>query len=316
MHPHSASRSLSSIAALTLSLCACAARMPVHLPVQIIEGFTDAGSVLAFADRGELLARGGRAGRVALWRVPGFERAGGWQAHTGAITGLVFLGTALVTSGGDGDLVRWRRDGAVLQRRATSAPITALLALPDGTLVTGHQDGTVRFWSGADLMPLQTHRLHRAPVTALAWSQQLHLLASSAGDRTVLLSASGSEPRALAVPPAATHTLAFGKGGGQLVGAGWMQLFVWEVADGRLATLSTPHHGLITRLDPAPDESYLASVSRITDSSVYLLDPRSGEAVEYFGRHPLCGTEVRFSPDGRWLASTSDEGGVRIWRLH
>jgi WD40 repeat protein len=59
----------------------------------------------------------------------------------------------------------------------------------------------------------------------------------------------------------------------------------------------------------------LASISRVNDSSVFFLNPETGESVRHFQRQSICGTAVRVSPDERYMAATGDDGIVRIWNL-
>jgi WD40 repeat protein len=48
---------------------------------------------------------------------------------------------------------------------------------------------------------------------------------------------------------------------------------------------------------------------------VYLLDAQTGAVLQRFQAHELCGSFVRLSPDGRYLASTSDDSNVHVWDL-
>ncbi|HSW52102.1 MAG TPA: WD40 repeat domain-containing protein, partial [Sulfuricaulis sp.] len=40
-----------------------------------------------------------------------------------------------------------------------------------------------------------------------------------------------------------------------------------------------------------------------------------GEVARRFQSHELCGTVVLLSPDGRYLASTSDDANIHLWDL-
>jgi WD40 repeat protein len=41
----------------------------------------------------------------------------------------------------------------------------------------------------------------------------------------------------------------------------------------------------------------------------------NGQVLRRFQRHDLCGNWVTLSPDGKYLATTSDDASVRLWRL-
>ena len=82
-----------------------------------------------------------------------------------------------------------------------------------------------------------------------------------------------------------------------------------------LTTLPTEHDGIINSIQYSANGRYLASISSKTDSSVYFLDPMNGQVLRRFQRHDLCGSWVALSPDEKYLATTSDDATVRIWRL-
>ena len=45
------------------------------------------------------------------------------------------------------------------------------------------------------------------------------------------------------------------------------------------------------------------------------IDPLSGESVRHFHRQSICGGAISVSPDERYMATTGDDGMVRIWDL-
>ncbi|MBI3574998.1 MAG: hypothetical protein HY083_05030, partial [Gammaproteobacteria bacterium] len=140
-------------------------------------------------------------------------------------------------------------------------------------------------------------------------------IASSGADGQVFVWRAREPPRALAAPPTDARDLVFLPDGGHLLGGGWFKLFRWEVASGALKVLPTEHGGIVASLHLGADGRTLASISRQLDSAVYFLDPETGATVRRFQRHELCGEQVRLSADGRYLATTADDGSVRIWNL-
>jgi WD40 repeat protein len=112
-----------------------------------------------------------------------------------------------------------------------------------------------------------------------------------------------------------TVSLSFVPGGDLLYGGGWVRLYRWDLDANRFESLPTPHWGAIAGLQYLPEEKVLASISRINDSSVFFLDPATGASVRHFQRQSICGSDVRVSPDERYLAATGDDGLVRIWDL-
>jgi WD40 repeat protein len=71
----------------------------------------------------------------------------------------------------------------------------------------------------------------------------------------------------------------------------------------------------VTSISYSPDGRDLASIGRHTDSSVHIEDTQDFNVERYYQSHKLCGYMIRISPDGRWMASTSDDESVRLYDL-
>jgi WD40 repeat protein len=300
---------------LALTGCASLPRIPANV---ILRDVHNNGYALAFDDESKLLASGGSEGRIRLWNLPEGKELGGWTAHDGSLQGLQFLNhdREILSAGYDGALARWTRDGTLLQRLATPSPITDMVADEATALVvTGHRDGHVRLWRLTDFSLLQDLPLHRGAVRAVAWHAPTRQLASGGTDGRVLHWRLDEPARALPAPPTDAQDLAFTPDGGFLVGSGWFNLFRWRLADASLAILPTAHRGIVKSISFDRDGRQLASIGRQTDSAVYLLDAQTGEVTKRFQPHELCGTVVLLSPDGRYLASTSDDANIHLWDL-
>ncbi|TDJ21300.1 MAG: hypothetical protein E2O65_00300, partial [Gammaproteobacteria bacterium] len=131
----------------------------------------------------------------------------------------------------------------------------------------------------------------------------------------VFLIEPGGHYRELPRPPMDAVSLSFVPGGEVLYGGGWVRLYRWSLETDGFDTIPTPHWGAIAGLQYLPGKDVLASISRINDSSVFFLDPVTGEGVRHFQRQSICGSAIRVSPDERYLAATGDDGIVRIWDL-
>jgi WD40 repeat protein len=317
-----ASRNLALRGALllfaALLVTACTGGLVAEPPAVIHEGVHSGGSVVSFSEGGDLLASGGWEGTVRLWRMPDGSQLRYWRDHSDSVNGIAFVDNdgQVITAGYDGLLVRRAVTGTRLASVETGSPVTHMVAdSGSGRVLTGHADGVVRIWRASDFTLLQERTLHRGAVKAVAIDGRAGRFASSGADGKVFVWTETGAVRALQAPPVDAWTLAFSPDGRWLSGGGWFRLFRWNLQDASLAVLSTPHHGIIKSVEYLAAGDVLATISRQTDSSVYFLDPDSGAPLRRFRRHDLCGADIAVSRNGRYLATTSDDASVRIWRL-
>jgi len=304
---------------VTAGLCLAGCATPSIPANVVLQNAHNNGYVLAFDGRSNTLASGGSGGRLRLWQLPSGREITGWHAHSGSVQGIHFLDQdrELLSAAYDGTIALWTRDGRLLKRFLTPSPVTDMAAAEaDDLIVTGHRDGHVRLWRLGDFSLLGDLPLHRGAVRAVAIHARGGQLASSGTDGHVFYWRLGDHaPRALPAPPTDAWSLAFSPDGTTLMGGGWFKLFRWRLDDATLEVLPTPHHGLVKSISYSRDGRRLATIGRQTDSAVYLLDARTGAVIKRFQPHELCGSYVLLSPDGRYLASTSDDASVHIWDL-
>ncbi len=275
------------------------------------------GSALAISPDSGQLASAGWGGDIRVWRLPDGAAQTLWQAHHGEVVALSFLSDRrLLSAGFDGNLVEWSLRGRKIRSFQADSGVTALDVDTTGKqAVTGHRDGSVRLWRLPELSAGEILGSHEGAVRAVAIAPSGDLLASSARDGKVRLWRLDGAFTTLPDPGSDARTLQFAPDGRHLYGAGWFDLFRWNLAQRSLVTLDTDHHGIINSILFDPSGSYLASISRQTDSSVLSLDPATGKTIQRFQRHSLCGGVVVISPDGRTMVTTSDDASVMIWNL-
>jgi WD40 repeat protein len=217
-------------------------------------------------------------------------------------------GGAFVSGGDDGRLILWH--GQRIKAQVKGTDVTAL-ALFQGQVVSGHADGRVRVWSADNLRALRDIPLDEKVMALSAHGNQL---AVGLYHRILVLGADFT-PRAILATEGAPHDLQFSPDGRMLVAGSWFRLKVWDVASGTMRSIPTEHNGLLTSVAFSPDGRYLATLGRHTDSAIRLLDTTDFRVVKRYQAHELCGAIIRFSPDGRTLASGSDDESVRLHRL-
>jgi len=302
---------------LLAALLAGCAGAPTVAPRLTLETGTLQRNIVAFNANATVLASAESNGEITVWSLPDGQLQRHWRAHTDSVHGLALLPDERVFSSSyDGSLALWTGAGSLIRRELSPAPITdAAVDVTGDIIVTGHTDGWVRRWRLSDLQLLESVHPHRRGVRAVAYHAPTQRYASSGHDGAVYVWHQGEPVRALTAPPTDAHDLAFTPDGTRLYGASWLKVFRWNLADGALTILNTEHHGSITSIDLSADGRLLATISRFSDSAVQILDAETGAPLVRYKSHELCGEYVRFSPGGRYVASTSDDATVQVWDL-
>ncbi len=210
--------------------------------------------------------------------------------HTSALTAVAWSprGSDLLTAALDGTVVIHDVTAGTLRYRLDSLGSGVLCAVwsPNGDRVaTGCQDGTVAVWSLV-AEPTMVHLNTRCgPVSALSWSARSDQLAIGCDSGRIGIAAAGS-----------------------LTDVQWAAV----------------HAGAVTALSWSPDGRLLASGSR--DRRIVVHDAARTELLCIQGsghgatRQDSAGhaggiTSVAWSPEGRCLASASDDWMVRTWHV-
>lgn len=301
---------------VVLGLAGCATHSVIHQPHRIVENAHSGGNALAIDPAGRLGASGGWSGRVRLWRLQDGEPLGRWLTGHGDVFGLMFLdGNQLLTAGFDGFVRVWKLDGTLVREFKAGAAITSFRATGDRShVVMGHDDGTVTLWHVGGTR-LGEWRLSERRIAAVAFTEGLGQLAASDTASNVWRWTPDGTPETVASPPSYPRSLVFHPDTGMLIGSGWFKLYAWQAGQPALTVMDTDHFGIINHLELSPNRTYLASISRINDSAVLLLDPKTGETLAAFRKHALCGQRVALSPDGQTMMSSSDDASVRFYSL-
>jgi len=286
-------------------------------PVRIVDDAHSGGNALAVSADSRLGASSGWSGRIRLWRLPEGEALRVWRTSHGDLVGLMFLpgDEQLLSTGLDGVVRIWDLGGRLLKAYPVGSAVTSFYPGGDAhSVILGHADGRVTLWT-VEGERLGLWELSDRRITAVAMNKSAALLAAGDYAGRVWRWRIDDQPELLQSPPSYARSLVFHPVDGGLLGSGWFDLFSWSADDIELQTISTAHRGIVNHLQFVDDGSYVASISRQTDSAVLLLDPYTGETLADFKKHALCGQRVVLSPDGRSMISNSDDASVRFYKL-
>ena len=214
---------------------------------------------------------------IRLWDAATGQQTRGMQGHADFVRSVdVSHNGALLVSGSDDNTVRvWRMaDGVCLHvLRGHTVRVLCVRMLPDGKkAVSASCDGTLRVWDVVGGREVSVLRGHTGAVTSVHITRDGRKYISGSGDKTAR---------------------------------------VWNAAAPNAGALKVLQHDDIVRsVCTARGDTII--VTGCYDSTVWLWEMATGARMKTFAIHTGWVTGICATPDGKRIASCSDDGSVRF----
>jgi WD40 repeat protein/beta-lactamase regulating signal transducer with metallopeptidase domain len=308
-------------------------------PLATLHGHSRWVEGLTFSKDGKTLITGGGThdspGEVRFWNVGDRD---GWsveQAHKGQVSCSAWShdGKTLATGGYDLSIKLWDAETGKVVHEFKSAHKKHLRSLsfsPDGkTLASSSDDETVKLWDAAAKKEIAELARHPLQVTCVAFSADGKLLATAsghtqkgdpAGDVRVFEVETGKERENADWSGKGAVSVAFSPDNKRLVtgGVGSNALRVYDVATGKLIR-QVQGANSIRVVTFSRDGTQLATAhgpgSNHGNGSVQVWDTATWTERVSFTGHTSLVLGMSFSPDGKYLATASNDKTVKVWDL-
>jgi WD40 repeat protein len=279
-------------------------------------------SAVALSPDGQFVCGAGSSATIRMWSVSSGALVASFNGHMDWVNDLDFSpdGLLLASSSSDDTVRVWTVATAAQKWSAVAHDSQAVSVefAPDG-LSVGSAGGVtqprIKTWNAGTgaLIKSYTGMTHQA--NDVTFSPDGSRIAGSGGDGQVRLwnTATGAPQLTLPIgtPPTAVSCIDFSPDGARLLAAHDLRsVTLWDAVTGNLVREITAHPGWVHALDFTPDGGSLASAAFVIPMlcPVKVFDVATGEQSADLGDVAWGLTDLRYSSDGRYMASSSGSG--------
>ncbi len=161
--------------------------VPEGKELAVLEGHDGAVRTIAYSADGKRLASGGADQTIRLWDVEKRTTIITLEGHRGAVRSVAIAADGKLVSGGEDGRVRfWDADGSARGSVAAHRDVVwAVAFVGRGTAVSGGADGQLTVWDGQTREARQQLAAHTDALTSLAVSADGRRVVSGSQDRTI-----------------------------------------------------------------------------------------------------------------------------------
>jgi eukaryotic-like serine/threonine-protein kinase len=309
--------------------------------LRTMTGHTAAARHIAFDAQGQRLASASYDRTVKIWDLATFQAVATLKGHTNWVLSVAFSpdGKWLASASVDESIRIWdvKSERAPLVLRGHAGLVWRAVFRRDGTqLASASRDGTVRLWETRTGTLVRTYKGHTLGVTSVAFTAADERLVSASWDGTVKVwdARRGQDAYVLTGHRAAVLAAAFRPDNARLATASADGMVrVWDVAGRRQVLALSNQGGAAVSVVFSPDGKRIAAGGSSTDlpylpakarpkgvgpppadpSWVKIWDGDTGAEILALHGHRQGVRCVAFSPDGKRLATASEDGTVKVW---
>lgn len=281
---------------------------------------------IAFSPDGKRLATASIDGTAKVWDAATGRELLTLCCHSAIVYSIAFSsdGTRLATGSWDKTAKVWDAvtGQEILNLRGHTDFIRGIAFSPDGTrLATASIDKTARVWDARTGQELLTLTGHIGGVSNIAYSPDGKRLATSSWSdeqehtAKVWDAISGKLLLTLSGHTSTIYDIAFSPDGKRVATAGDDGTAkIWDSAAGQLLLTLFPR-GSVMSIAFSPDRQMTRVVTGSSDGTAQMWDATTGELLVSLAGHSGLISAVSISPDGKYLATSSQDATAKLWDI-